>query len=640
MILSFSGAAVVHLCLASLLAYAIPLTTSSLNMVITSNKSSPALSQEKPIRCSTRNSPNNSTGNQSPSQFPKLNIKKQFPRDSIGKKFPPKKSDCPCAGSSSGKDWVLKCPQCGQHWHGACANLKGTRSLAQAAIDKISSDWLCPWCWICPYPKDSSHTSSVMEKTLVEKTLSSSVFERLSDTVTAALKNSLPSFDLSALQEKLDNLNQEIKDFKDSASLAPSTHLNSPHESDFIPPPITSARPLQSTERPYEDFKENYLTTDEFESLNDLAGVLRDDGHFIDEKGHKVVLYGEQYKYTGSRLGEDTPDPIPHEIAALIDRVTSDLSLKHKPNSVLINFYPASGSGSESHLAMHSDDEASIVADSKIVTVSLWESRKIVFESKHHDGEPTVTELIATPNSIYSMTRASQNWFKHGVPQPPAGEDFEERISITLRCVSNMSDRSILLIGDSNTKEIVFGTGSGKVGASYPGKRIKSSKVENINPAQCVGYQNVFLHCGTNDLRCEYVTGKDYIHKVVGTLQTKVSEIKKLCPDVCLFVVPVLPTRNRAMNEHIMYYNNLVGRMISHYFPDVWFEGIYSFLDRQGLLDAKLTRNGNDDIHLGKKGIALYVSLMKRCVFRRLRTRQYSNATQGSTHVMNPSRDT
>ena len=68
-----------------------------------------------------------------------------------------------------------------------------------------------------------------------------------------------------------------------------------------------------------EDFKENYLTTEEFESLNDLAGVLRDDGHFIDEKGHKVVLYGEQYRYTGSRLGEDTPDPIPHEIAALID---------------------------------------------------------------------------------------------------------------------------------------------------------------------------------------------------------------------------------------------------------------------------------------------------------------------------------
>lgn len=148
------------------------------------------------------------------------------------------------------------------------------------------------------------------------------------------------------------------------------------------------------------------------------------------------------------------------------------------------------------------------------------------------------------------------------------------------------------------------------------------------------------MHCGTNDLRCEYVTGKEYIHKLVGTLQAKLSEIKRLCPDACLFVVPVLPTRNRAMNEHIMYYNSLVGRMLSHYFPEVSFEGIYSFLDRQGLLDAKLTRNGNDDIHLGKKGIALYVSLMKKCVFRKLRMKQYSNATRGPTHVMDPSGDT
>ena len=66
-------------------------------------------------------------------------------------------------------------------------------------------------------------------------------------------------------------------------------------------------------------------------------------------------------------------------------------------------------------------------------------------------------------------------------------------------------------MGDSNTKDIQFGTGSGKVGDSYPGKRVKASRVKNIDPVECVGYQNVFLHVGTNDLRCEYVTSKEYV---------------------------------------------------------------------------------------------------------------------------------
>ena len=79
--------------------------------------------------------------------------------------------------------------------------------------------------------------------------------------------------------------------------------------------------------------------------------------------------------------------------------------------------------------------------------------------------------------------------------------------------------------------------------------------------------------------------------------------------------------------------------MLDSYFPDVWFEGMYHFLDRQGLLDAKLTRSG-DDIHLGRKGIGLYVSLMKKCVFRNLKLKQYSRTAQDSAQVMDPLGDT
>ena len=45
-------------------------------------------------------------------------------------------------------------------------------------------------------------------------------------------------------------------------------------------------------------------------------------------------------------------------------------------------------------------------------------------------------------------------------------------------------------------------------------------------------------------------------------------------------------------------------------------KGIYSFVDRQGMLDAKLVRP-NDKIHLGDRGIARLVRYIKVCVYTR-----------------------
>ena len=63
--------------------------------------------------------------------------------------------------------------------------------------------------------------------------------------------------------------------------------------------------------------------------------------------------------------------------------------------------------------------------------------------------------------------------------------------------------------------------------------------------------------------------------------------------------------------------------MLYNYFPDIWFEGIYSFVDRQGLLDAKLVRP-NDKIHLGVKGIARLVRYIKVCVYSREKYEKYT----------------
>ena len=193
-----------------------------------------------------------------------------------------------------------------------------------------------------------------------------------------------------------------------------------------------------------------------------------------------------------------------------------------------------------------------------------------------------------------------------------------------------------MIQGDSNTKEILFGEGSGKVGASYPGKRVKCAKVRNIDPQKCIGYENIFLACGTNDLRCDSVNCENDVYELVEELRSKLRVVKQLCPKSKVFVMPVLPSRIRAMNTNIMLYNSTVSAMLFRYFPDIWFRDVSCFLDNQSLLSSKLTRN-NDCIHLGPRGIAKYVTLVKRCVYEREKIEQYkgnhkqksANSTRG-----------
>ncbi len=260
----------------------------------------------------------------------------------------------------------------------------------------------------------------------------------------------------------------------------------------------------------------------------------------------------------------------------------------------------------------------------------------MVFQSKH-DEHQTPVELEVESNSMYAMTRSSQNWYRHGIPAPTQGQNVEERFSITFRCLSKQFNRSILLMGDSNTKDIGFGAGSGKVGESFPGKRVKASMVKDIDAHQCIGYSNTVLMCGTNDMRCENINSESDIAIVVNELRLKLSEIKQLCPETNIFVVPVMPSRIPKMNYNIERYNKLVDDMLVSCFHDIWYEGIYNFLDAHNMLSSTLTRS-NDKIHLGPKGIARFVTYMKRCVFRREKYNQYCSqrSTRESAITMSP----
>lgn len=538
-----------------------------------------------------------------------------------------KKSECPCGVSSGDTEWLLVCIDCAQYWHACCANLKGTQKLEQESITEINRHWLCPWCFKPPFlaKRPKNHASRLNETALEEQALTCSVLQKISDTVANTISSSIPSTEISDMKGQIEELKYKVESLGALTAQAKPAALSAPHPNHVSKPPIE----IDPPEPPFSDFKEDILKDVEATNILKFLQEEYSSGKFANESGHSVLLYGESYSYTGSKTNPK-PEKIPPKLSKIAEDISSALKLKHAPNSVLINHFPACNPSSSqcSHLAKHCDDEPEIVPDSKIITISLGSTRRVTFHSMHQKNDNT-TELLLPNNSVYAMTRSSQAWYKHCVPAIQEGE-CAERFSITFRTIDPNHKRSIIIVGDSNTKDIAFGKGTGKLGDKYPGQRIKAAKVEHIDPVKCIGYQNIIITCGTNNLRCEYIKNESDIRNVASELCNKLTQLKQICPKAKIFVMPVLPSRIHAMNKNIRFFNMLVDEMLAKQFHDIWFKGLYEFLDRQNLLDINLTRNG-DSIHLGPKGIARYVSILKRCIFHREKIEQYSSK-QGSTH--------
>ena len=325
------------------------------------------------------------------------------------------------------------------------------------------------------------------------------------------------------------------------------------------------------------------------------------------------MSFGEKYHYTGAGSSKSSED-IPPIFKEIIQRVTAEHNLKGVPNSVLVNYYPKTNAEdtATSYLPYHSDDERVIAPGTDIITITLEATRQLRFKSIHNPEEDDQV-LEPVHNSMYAMTRSSQAWYKQGIEK---SEESDERFSVIMRCVSELNRRSLLIIGDSNTSNITFGSGKGKVGETYPGERTKAARIKDIDPASCIGYSNVMIVCGTNDLREKYISSDRDIVQLVDLMRSKLTLIKQISPSTKVFVCPVLPTRRVMMNKGIVRFNTLCEEMIINCFDCVWFPSVWQFVDNKGLLSFKLTRP-NDDIHLNEKGIAMLVRKFKLWVFER-----------------------
>ena len=117
------------------------------------------------------------------------------------------------------------------------------------------------------------------------------------------------------------------------------------------------------------------------------------------------------------------------------------------------------------------------------------------------------------------MTRASQDLFKHSISKKQSLSESETRISLTFRSLHWRNNNSTVIVGDSNTGGLKFSSfgkdassdRNGTFGNAMPGKRVAAFKVEQLDPLTCIGYNNVFVHCGINDIRGSEVSTEDQV---------------------------------------------------------------------------------------------------------------------------------
>ena len=398
-------------------------------------------------------------------------------------------------------------------------------------------------------------------------------------------------------------------------------------------------------------------TKPEFLEQTEAAELLKflDESAFKDENGHSVMSFGAPYQYTGSRSSSDVP-PFPECLKPLLKRINTLQSEIYGSlyssqrnltapviNSCLINRYV----GPESYLPRHSDRESSIHPESSIFTISLGQGCDIKFTERASGTESTHS---CSDRSLYIMSRRSQEIFDHEMEKGSVSDGT--RYSLTFRCLSWANKNSMCLIGDSNTRFLKFGSSKrGTFGEQMPGQKFWAPKIEEIDPVSCMGYSNVVLLCGINNIKESHIRSEKDVADCYDKLKCKIKQIKMLNPSVnAVFVCQLLPTKDFTLNRKVNDFNKLL-----HFdlFPTCrnveYVRGFEQFVCDHGLaaeLSLHLDRHGRlDMLHLNRAGARILAGLIKQSIFLRLHNgvdrrrhtskvngRSYSNVVETRLH--------
>ena len=442
----------------------------------------------------------------------------------------------------------------------------------------------------------------------IEQVVSKCITKELNDA------NNSSEFNIATVRDdikKLDVLMHELKNsINDSAKSKDVNFYNTEDK----PDPVNVADPVINVTNPTEHIKKctpNFISQQVESELCDFLGKQNFE---TVTSGWSVLNFGESYHYTGSPRTEDTPVSIPDPIKNVMDGIRSEYQ-NCDINQCTINKY----SDNASHLSEHSDNESTIRPESDIFTVSLGSQRDITFRDMITGNERVVT---TESRSLYVMSQPSQFLWTHRMdPADPRGDNQSEvRYSLTFRCVGSNFTSSCIILGDSNTKHLSFGTGKNSFGKRLPGKRVQALTIEDIDPTSCIGYKNIVIHVGINNLKCTKIPGLYSDTKNINVydkfilLKDKIEYIRSLCPQSKLVISPILPTKIGWLNERTLEFNRYLFEYLC--ILNIRSLDFDMFLDKywDKLDDSYGCYNSRDKIHLGRSGIRELAMLIKNSI--------------------------
>ena len=543
-------------------------------------------------------------------------------------------SRCPCEGSDQ-DSYKIKCSSCKQHWHTPCANLS-CKSFEEKTILELQKTWHCPWCHVTPFIRPSGHPSFKNESVILGTVVSDAVSAKISEEMQIAhtlssesIRDTIALAIKTTLEPITDSINKRLGELLKPTGMA----IRGSTEGEEQKPQTEEVQVVRSNPTKYIQHHEDNFIGDELS--NELSEFLKT-VKYSEVNGRSVASYGEDYNYSGRP--DNNVKEIPAPIKKLMDLVNQELkqfTSSKSINQVIVNRYK----DGSSYLPKHSDSEREIMPDSEIFTVSLGCTRTMVFrdESMKPDTDNRDQELEVSDGSIYVMSQPSQSFWSHRM-DTTTDEDLPERVSITFRTVGANFKNSTVIIGDSNTKHLRFSSGQAKekgtFGYMLPGKRVEAFHLRTINPEDCIGYQNVILHCGVNDIR-NRSPGRlpddpepDDIGSNFRILRQKVVDIRTLCPKISIFISPLLPTKSLHLNRRVINFNEHLTEFLSN---DLKSEGVRSFnfnplvdwktgvlREEYGVYDTQnKCYNTKDSLHLGKSGIRLLAKTLRDGVLQR-----------------------
>ena len=405
--------------------------------------------------------------------------------------------------------------------------------------------------------------------------------------------------------EVLDGINQKLDHLTHMTSTHIAKDISNPlNDSQFRKSSLNQNPPLPTYDcESHSDLVKDFLSEHEIQELKKYLETA----DLSNLKSREVEYFGE-YRYNYGNITHTAKTP-PPSIQCVMDKIKA-VNPGCTINSCLVTKY----ANAESHCPPHSDNEPILSPIESIFTLSLGAQRKMKFTNiTTHDTE----DVLLPSNSLLSVSRKSQDHYLHEIPKDSTPDQKDmTRYSLTFRDVKPFYINYSVIIGDSNTRNIKFGTEKGSLGRWVPGQHSYAPRIEHIPSANMLPpARNFIIHCGINDLKDTHHTTSP--SSLAASLESKCTEIHDLYPRSKIYLSPVLPTMNDHLNQKAMQFNDILfGHLVKKH-HNLFVMTNINFLDRSNGLLCNELGSYRDTVHLNRRGISQLAVNFKNSIMRK-----------------------